>query len=373
MVSIAACLAFGLLVAPAPASAGVASSDAVADAGLVRHRPVVASPVDRGRDQALRRPIVGVQFHGMWSDYTDSDRAAVLDRLRRMGARWVRLDLAWAMLQPSGPGAYDMRWGVPFADRVIAMAHRRGLKVLVMFWLTPGWANGYAGERTGPTDPRTYANAIRWASRRWAREVQGWEIWNEPNSGAFWTSEDPVSYTRLLCRAYHAVKRGNPRARVVFGGVQHNDVGWIRRAYDAGARGCFDLMATHPYVGPSDAHPSVAVRGEMWEFPHVAAVRRLMLNRRDRKPIWVTEFGWSTHRDTGREAPWERGVTPATQARFSVAALRILAKDHRYVRKAFFYNEREKATSNPHQNGFGLLRRDLAAKPAYLALRDYLS
>jgi hypothetical protein len=309
----------------------------------------------------------------MWSDYTDPDRAAVLDRLRRMGARWVRLDLAWAMLQPSGPGAYDMRWGVPFADRVIEMAHRRGLKVLVMFWLTPGWANGYAGERRGPTDPQTYANAIRWASRRWARQVRAWEIWNEPNSGAFWTSEDPVAYTRLLCPAYRAVKQGNPRARVVFGGVQHNDVDWIRRAYDAGARGCFDRMATHPYVGPSDAHPSVASRGEMWEFPHVAAVRRLMLNRRDRKPIWVTEFGWSTHRDTGREPPWERGVTPATQARFSVAALRILARDHRYVRKAFFYNERDKATSNPHQNGFGLLHRDLAPKPAYLALRDYLS
>ncbi len=328
-------------------------------------RPVTETPAGRLS--------VGVQFHGMWQSYTDPERLATLDRLDAMGAEWVRLDVSWAMIQPTGPEQYDLGWGVPFVDKVVDQAHSRGLKVLVMFWMTPGWANGNAGDRVAPSNPDTYANAIEWASRRWAGEVQAWEVWNEPNLDAFWSTADPAAYTRLLCPAYRAVKRGNPGADVVFGGVAHNDDDWIRAAYDAGAKGCFDAMATHPYVGPSDASPRLSVAGEPWEFPHLREVRRLMTSRGDDKPIWATEFGWSTHANTGAEKPWEKGVTPQVQAQYTIDALTLLERDHPYVENAFVYNERDKETGNRHQDGFGILRRDLEPKPVYWALKDYLS
>ncbi len=217
------------------------------------------------------KPRVGVQFHGMWSAYTDAERLAALDKLKAMGAEWVRLDLSWAMLQPTSGSSFDLRWGVPFADRVIDMAHKRGLKVMVMFWMTPDWANGGAGSRVGPSDPRAYAEAIEWASQRWAGKVQAWEVWNEPNLESFWVGTDPGKYVDLLCPANQAVQRGNPQAKVVFGGVAYDDDDWIRDAYKAGAKGCFDIMATHPYVAPSDLSPR-AGGDEVWDFPHIRAV-----------------------------------------------------------------------------------------------------
>ncbi len=318
------------------------------------------------------KPTVGVQFHGMWSSYSDSERGAALDKIKAMGAEWVRLDLSWAMLQPTSRDSFDMRWGVPFADRVIDMAHQRGLKVMVMFWMTPGWANGGAGSRVAPSDPRSYAHAIRWASRRWAGKVQAWEVWNEPNLNSFWVGTDPGEYVNLLCPAYRAVGRGAPQAEVVFAGVVHNDDGWIRDAYAEGAKGCFDIMATHPYVGPSDVSPTSGAGDEIWDFSHLAAVRRVMLNNNDAKPVWATEFGWSAHANTGDEASWDRGVTPEIQAQYTVEALRLFENTFPYVKQAFIYNERDKDTGDIHQDGFGIMRSDLRPKPVYWAVQQYL-
>ena len=360
-------------VAPRPSDAQTPSVTTPASSPDVGIRAFeAASPRSPRKAARHARLQVGTQFHGTWTSYDDAERAAVLDRLAAMGARWVRLDISWAMLQPSGPDAYDLGWGVPYVDKVIAMAHRRGLKVLGMLWMTPAWANPSDGERSAPADPQTYARALAWAARRWQGEVQAWEIWNEPNSSDFFRSKSAADYTRLLCAAHRAVRADGKRAMTVFGGTVHNDVDWIRQAYDAGAKGCFDRMATHPYVGPSNQGPWGGGTDDAWDFNRLTAVRQLMVSRGDRKPIWATEFGWSSHPNAGGEAPWNTGVTEGQQARYTVAAIRLLRRDHPYVTKAFIYNEREKETSDPHQNGYGILRADMSPKPVYLALRQLL-
>ena len=114
------------------------------------------------------------------------------------------------------------------------------------------------------------------------------------------------------------------RPTIVFGGVVHNDDTWIRQAYDAGAKGCFDAMATHPYVGPANASPTAGGDKDPWDFEHLDAVHKLMISKGDDKPIWATEFGWSSHPNTGNEASWNLGVTEAQQADYTVSALQLL-------------------------------------------------
>jgi hypothetical protein len=332
----------------------------------------VTSTSTTGTTTAPRKVTVGTQFHGVWSSYDDTERAAVLDRLKRMGARWVRIDMSWATLQPTSRTSYDMAWGVPFMDRIIKMANDRGLRVLGMLWLTPRWAQPTHGERSSPANPADYGRALAWAAKRWQGKVQAWEVWNEPNSSDFWVTESPVQYTRLLCAGFNAVQRSGSTAGIIFGGTVHNDVEWISRAYNAGAKGCFDRMATHPYVGPANASPSSGGENDPWDFNRLAAVRQLMLSHGDRRPIWLTEFGWSSHANTGTEKPWNMGVTEAQQASYTVSALKLLRERHPYVTAAFIYNEREKETSDVHQNGYGIMRKDGSAKPVYSAVKQYV-
>ena len=50
--------------------------------------------------------VVGANFHGIWSTYTDATRDKVLDSLKDAGVKWVRLDIAWASLQPASKTLY---------------------------------------------------------------------------------------------------------------------------------------------------------------------------------------------------------------------------------------------------------------------------
>ena len=114
-------------------------------------------------------PEMAVQFHGMWTAYTDDQRMAILNQLQAANIRSVRLDVSWAMLQPSNATSYDA-WGVAFVDRVINMINAHGMSPLVTLWLTPTWANGGKGEHTLPTNPADYARVAQWAVNGWGRE-----------------------------------------------------------------------------------------------------------------------------------------------------------------------------------------------------------
>ena len=319
-------------------------------------------------------PAFGVQFHGMWSKYTDAQRADVLAKLKAAGTQWIRLDLGWAMLQPTSAGSFDLGWGVPFTDSVINMIHADGFHLLVTFWRTPGWANGNAGETTLPTHPADYANAIQWAAARYAGKVDAWEVWNEPNEPYSMTGTDPAAYAALLRAAYPAVHAGDPAAQVVFGGPSENDAPWIARAYAAGIHGSFDVMATHPYMGPSDAAPETPDDGTIYKLTHVAAVHNLMTQYGDgAKPIWFTEFGWSSHANTSGMANWELGVSPQTQGDYLVRTLQLLKTSYPYVTNAFWYEASDQNTgTTANIDNYGLLTSTFTPKPAYGAVQTYL-
>jgi hypothetical protein len=349
----AVCLLSTAAWAPASASAGHP---------MRRARPL-------GAPSTVLAPIpVGVQFHGMWSIYSDSQRAYVLDKLQAAGVTSVRLDVSWAMLQPSAATSYDA-WGTGFVDKVVGMANARGIKPLITLWLTPAWANRDAGDRVLPTNPADYARVAGWAAQRWRGKVTGWEVWNEENSGAFMAEADPSAYVKLLRAAYPAFKAGDPTAPVVFGGLEYNDTDWLTRAYGAGAHGYFDVVATHPYQGLADLAPTAPDDGTMWRLTHAAAVHALMVARGDgAKPIWFTEFGWSTHA-TALDAPnWLRGVTETTQATYLSQTAALVRQQMPYVTRMYWYDDRNMATGDIQYDNYGLFRLDLSAKPALSAL-----
>jgi polysaccharide biosynthesis protein PslG len=323
-----------------------------------------------GQSDTLPKAAVGTMFHGMWQFYTDEQRIAVLDKLKGAGVDSVRLDVSWAMLQPDNASSYGT-WGTGFVDHVIYLINSRGMKPLVLLWMTPGWANGNKGDHTLPTNLADYARVAKWAANRYNGKVVGWEVWNEQNSTDFLDGADPVAYTKLLKAAYPAFKAGSPTTPVLFGGVQYNDVDWIRRAYDAGAKGSFDIMATHPYMGVANQAPTTADDGTQWTLNHVRAVRDLMVARGDSaKKIWFTEFGWSTHANAADTPGWALGVTEATQAEYLIQSVKYTRATFPYVDRMYWYNEIDLPWGSQQVMNYGLLRADGTAKPIINGLKQ---
>jgi hypothetical protein len=308
---------------------------------------------------------VGTQFHGLWAEMSDADRERNLDMIAESGAGWVRIDISWSMIQPTGRGVYHTQWGVPFVEKILNMAHERNLKVLGTFWLTPEWASGSTNKRVLPKDPADYAAALKWASNRWQKQVQAWEVWNEPNLSAYLSPPDPVGYTKLLKAAYPAMKAGNPDAQLLAMSTMYVDTDWIGQAYAAGAKGNFDVVSVHPYQGYASAPPADPAEGRIQRMTHTAELISLMQAQGDgHKKIWFTEFGWSAHENTASTDVWMLGVSEATQAQYLKWSLSMIQGRWPQVTHAFWYNSRDTATGKVHADNRGLIRRDFTARPA---------
>jgi hypothetical protein len=276
---------------------------------------------------------------------------------------WVRIDLSWARFQAPGAGQFNDAY-VHHVDQLVDIARARGLNVLAILWSTPSWANASSGTNSPPADPADYANAARWAASHFRGRIAAWEVWNEPNLSTFWTGT-PAQYVRLLQAAYPAFKAGDPDATVVFGGLSLNDDAWLAQAYAAGAHGFFDVMATHPYQGARDAAPEYPDDGHKYWLTHVTAIRQLMVQNGDAgKNIWFTEFGWSAY---------SGGVGLEQQGDYFVRAIKFVRQNYPYVTHMFWYDDRNTASGNAWEDNLGLLNRDLSEKPAYAALKTFMT
>jgi polysaccharide biosynthesis protein PslG len=351
-------------------SAGVVlaltASFLVALLGLGAARASAASP---------HLPSFGVNYHATWSDYTDAERNTVVDELSAAHAGWVRIDIGWQTIQENSPNDHES-WYVGIVDSAVAYANAHGLKVLGMLWRTPSWAcGGCTNPYSPPSNPATYAKFATWAAQRWAGKIQAWEVWNEPNEDGFWSGTDQ-QYVDLLRAAYPAFHAGDPNTQVVIGGPAYNDTNWLTNAYRLGAGGSFDVMATHPYQGMANEAPETpdTTGTNIWLLSHVQAVHDLMVANGDSaKPIWFTEFGWSSHANTANEDPWNEGVTARQQGDYLVRAMRFVGQHYPWVTNVFWYNERDTDMGSAQQDGYGLLTRGLAPKPAYVAVSTLLA
>ncbi len=91
----------------------------------------------------------------------------------------------------------------------------------------------------------------------------------------------------------------------------------------------------------------------------------------DTKPIWFTEFGWST---SSQVAFQDGGVSMEAQADYLTRAYNCLAQDP-YVEVAAWHNLRNTRWHNDADTWaaqLGLMTTDFTPKPAYNALKTYV-
>lgn len=334
--------------------------------------------------QASAGQIAGVQAHLLWGGVDATERARQLDAVEDLGAGMIRVDVGWSTLEANGKGQYSS-WYLNKIDSVVNEAEARGLKLLFTFTSTPCWASSApdslkqdcAGswwdrgvQDYAPKNPSDYADALAFLAHRYRGRIAAWEIWNEPNLESFFKAPDQASaYVALAKAAYPAVKAADPGATVLAGSLANSHVAFTRALYAAGIKGSFDAFSIHPYSGDRSPLDPLEGQNPSWTFIRgVPAVRQVMLDNADDKPLWLTEFGWntSTERDT---EPWRNGVTEETQATYTEQAYQQMAQ-WSYVPVGITYTLKDRSTDTSYYlDNFGLLRYDNSRKPAYEAYK----
>jgi hypothetical protein len=299
--------------------------------------------------------------------YTD----AMYDTMARVGTTSTRIGASWANIETS-PGVYDFS----ALDGDVAQCLLHGIEPYCLIVNTPAWASP-TGEATHEYPPlpefedefQTFCTVL---ASRYAGQVRYWEFWNEQNGygwhtdGGFNRVDEYVPFLRL---AYQGLKAGDPDCMVAIGGLDDPDIdgsdgfGWRGAGYmwlfydELNRRGwgdeeIFDAVADHPYHS----------REEITDLRlKLRALHDVLDAHGDgNKPIWITEYGWTTKSDD---------VSQQDQAQLFTQYLSILCEpEFSYVTMASCLAISDMEVG---YEGWGVTDQNLRPKPAFYAFQSF--
>lgn len=305
--------------------------------------------------------------------------------VREAGFGWVRFQVRWESLEPQ-PGQWDFR---PL-DRVLPVYEEAGVKILASVVAAPAWARDEDGGII--KDYHTFREAMRRLASRYRGRIHAWEIWNEQNLAH--ELHGPVRvepYCALLQAGYEGVKAGDPHALVLLGGLTPtgvndpslamDDVLYLEAFYQLQNGRCtryFDILGAHANATlnpPDRLWPENPGPGPGWKdhpsfyFRRVEQLRAVMEKYGDNRPIWITEFGWTT---ANPASGYEYGqfVSEAQQATYLVRAFEIARIRWPWVTGMFVWNLNFSTIVGPddEKGPWSVLNPDWSPRPSYRAL-----
>jgi hypothetical protein len=287
---------------PPPATATQTSTARPPGTATVTSSQTSTAPADPPAQAAPAGEQFGANVNYLFNgtDFTAGQVTVQLAALRRTGATVARSDAFWEASEPEAPvdGVHHYQWA--FDDRVAGMLAAHGLRWLPIIDYTAPWAQSIPGQdHSPPSSDAAYAQyagafAARYGSDGsfWrahpelpAQPVQSYEIWNEPDSGEFWTPRpDPGGYAQLYEQARDAILAVDPSVRVLVGGLKSPSTFLPAMvAARPQLRGHIDGVAIHPYGDPLVVLSKIRAAR--------ATIAALGLGP---VPLYVTEFGWTT-------------------------------------------------------------------------------
>ncbi len=395
-----------------PGRAGTPGAVVLAPLG----RTFLALRGEAGQQPAPGQPAGGLKLFTQVSLFYDPKLERVLYLAKAAGFTGIKQQVEWKAVEIA-PGEYT--WGQ--VDRIVAAANRHGLEVMLGIYAAPLWmrrvrpADDQSGVPPGqqiagsyrdswkqfaryhngpPAQLSDFENFMALLAARYGDTVQAYELWNEPNLAGNWDGKvAPGEFVELLAAGYRGVKRGNPSALVVTGGlastgvniegVAMDDVRYLDAMYryrDGMIRDYFDGLGVHPYGynnAPNDTPDNYTSSStsfkDHWSFffrrfeQHWEVLRK---HGDTGKGVWLTEMGWTTH-NLHPEFAFGADISEQDQARYLVEAYQLLKERYPYVQGMVVFNlnfaNRIEPTDSTYS--FSLLDANLWPRPAYLALQ----
>jgi hypothetical protein len=310
--------------------------------------------------------IAGVALHP-WQLQEYQTRERVFAGVAATGARWVRVDMPWAWVEPNGPTLNHGHghWGG--LDSIVNSADRHGLKLIGIVAYTPEWASE-SGDLWAYPDAGAFEQFFRAALRRYP-QIPAWELWNEPNFERFSKPEaDPARFVEFLRSARRARDSVGSKAKLISGGVAPGGdidiVSWVNEVAMRGGLNLIDGLGVHPYSPAAPDDP------RSWMMQLEALHDRLGELGRPDLPLWLTEYG-------APSTPVASGYGPVLTEQQQADRLRTafaLATRFDWIENLTWYEYRDSETgSHDPEGNFGLVHSDLSPKPAYTALREVVA
>jgi hypothetical protein len=327
-----------------------------------------------GAPQSVRTTNPKIGVHTRLTDEADEWKIKkTLELVREMGSPWIVEYFPWAYIEFT-EGEYD--WG--HADQVFDHAERQGLKVIARLGFVPQWARprnavtSYLDE----TRYQYFAEFVAQFIAHFKGRVEYVIIWNEPNVNFEWGYQgvSPEGYIRLLQEVYARAKQVDPSVKILAGALAPtlappgsvdamNDLEYLQKMYDAGARDYFDVLSVHAYgwTSPADEAPAA----NRVNFRRTELLRETMIRNGDvNKRVMITEGGWNDH------PRWTKAVRPAERIEYTLRAY-DLCRAWDWVDVCAMWAFRYPFPTQTYSDYFTFVTSEFSPKPIYYEIQKY--
>jgi len=255
----------------------------------------------------------GVSCHWI-VDPHDLTAKQQVEQLARLGAKWGFLCPDWNRVEIE-KGRYDFNSPAhPLDDVVDAMAKRKIAPIIQIYGgnqlYMPAKLDCNSRQMADaalllddPEARQAWHRYIETMVRRYKERVRFWEIWNEPNSGAFWQRqgknfEPPVrDYGRIVKEAATIIRRIQPEAVIIAGSTAQIRLDYLEGFLSSEGAGYFDHWSVHPY-------------GDLPEIKDadIRSAQKVLVDHGRPSVMWQSECGFPSSGDTGGwgwGGPWD--------------------------------------------------------------------
>jgi hypothetical protein len=307
--------------------------------------------------------------------------AAEFQRLGAGGADLFRVQVNWATVEPT-QGARN--WQA--IDAVVANAALAGVRFLPLLYGTPPWisSNPARPPIDSPQQLAAWTSFVHdlaarygqagsfWASRPELPRVPitHYQVWNEVNLSFFWGGRPSAKkYAALLRATTPALRAGDPSAQVILAGlIPFRTAGagsvdgerYLSRLLKINGLGkLFDVVGIHPY----GASPRIVLKA-------VEEFRRLLARAGSRrKPLWATEFGWTTGGEGFHKTPFRSSLSG--QAKKLTKTYKLLVKNRKRLKLKsaiwFSFEDTDPPGADEWPTKMGLFDAGGQPKPSWFA------
>lgn len=195
--------------------------------------------------------------------------AQLAENIRLMGASWVRFNF-WESVYKAEVKDGKVILDLTGMKKQAAEFRKAGLHIFGEFVMTPKALasstdespSGDAGplySRLKPRDFQLWEQLVEQITREFKDDISVWEIWNEADIPMAYWSGTPDEFVEVAKHTSMAIKRANPKAKVVGAGftsvslTNPDHKARTQRMFDLGIGKYFDIISIHY----SDADPGV--------------------------------------------------------------------------------------------------------------------
>lgn len=285
-------------------------------------------------------------------DQADLERQ--LDQMAALGLKIVRTDIAYRWTD-KGKTAYDFT----YHHRLVAECQKRGLRLLTILSLWDTRHEKTLGFHTAP-GRQTFAAFCGRAAGEFKGQDIIWEMWNEPNLGAFWNPKaDPAGYTATVKDAIKAMREADPACVIVAPSPCTMDYVFLEACFKEGLLADLSAVSLHPYSDTPET-----------QIARYLQLRNLMASYGGPStlPIVCTEWGFSelfVGQGTRIRPPDEQAALVVR----SILADQLAGLPMHILYTNYDYDDQK--TSN--ESCFGLIKSDRTTlKASYHAVRTLI-